>query len=237
MELKPHTVEAFERYTAATEARIEEQTHSSEFLWVDRSPERLRRVRQGELIAEPWSGKPDTEVPDGTIHDWIGAVFVPGAALERTVAFAQDYNNHRNTFKPEVQDSRILSRRGNEFRVYLRLQRKQILTVVLNTEHNVSYFPLEGGRCYSLSRSARIAEVENAGSSGERELPIGQDHGFLWRLNSYWRFQERDGGVYVECEALSLTRNVPLGLGWIVNPIVRTLPKESLENTLRRMRG
>jgi hypothetical protein len=67
---------------------------------------------------------------------------------------------------------------------------------------------------------------------GGRELPPGQDHGFLWRLNSYWRFEERDGGVYVECEAISLTRNVPLGLGWLVNPIIRSLPRESLANTL-----
>jgi hypothetical protein len=74
--------------------------------------------------------------------------------------------------------------------------------------------------------------VEDPGKPSEKQLPQGEDHGFMWRLYSYWRFQERDGGVYVECEAVSLTRNVPAGLGWLIEPIVRHLPKESLESTL-----
>jgi hypothetical protein len=101
------------------------------------------------------------------------------------------------------------------------------IAVVLNTNHDVRYFPLGSARCYSQSHSSRIAEVDNPGEPDEREMQPGQDHGFLWRLNSYWRFEERDGGVYVECEAISLTRSVPAGRGWLVNPIVRTLPRES----------
>jgi hypothetical protein len=100
----------------------------------------------------------------------------------------------------------------------------------------VRYFPLDAARCYSQSHSTRIAEVDDPGDADEREMRPGVDHGFLWRLNSYWRFEERDGGVYVECEAVSLTRGVPAGLGWLVNPIVRTLPRESLETSLTTLR-
>ena len=78
--------------------------------------------------------------------------------------------------------------------------------------------------------------MERAGKSDELELPAGTGQGFLWKLTTYWRFVERDGGTWVECEAISLTRDVPMGLGWIVEPIIRNLPRESLANTLFAMR-
>jgi hypothetical protein len=236
VELQPHTVEAFDRYIRLAETRLGRQAHSSGFLWVDGAPDRKMRVQRGEAVAEPWAGTGDTDVPDGSIHDWTGAVFIPGATLEKTLALVQDYDSHKAIYKPEVQDSKLVNRSGDEFQVYLRLLKKQVIAVVLNTNHDVRYFPLDAARCYSQSHSTRIAEVDNPGEPDEREMQPGQDHGFLWRLNSYWRFEERDGGVYVECEAISLTRSVPVGLGWLVNPIVRTLPRESLQNSLRTLR-
>jgi hypothetical protein len=85
---------------------------------------------------------------------------------------------------------------------------------------------------YSISRSTRIAEVKNPKKSYEVEAPVGDDAGFLWRLNAYWRFEEADGGVYAECESISLSRDTPLGLGWALNGFVQKLPKESMLNTL-----
>jgi hypothetical protein len=228
-ELKPATVLAFDSYIQSAESRIDRQMHSAGgFLWVDQSSGRAGRVRAGAVLSEPWAGKPEQNVPDGLIHDWIGAVFIPGATLDGTLAFVQDYNNHKNVYKPEVLDSKLLSRQGGEFRVYLRLLKKKIITVTLDTYYDVRYVYLDPKRCYSRSRSTRIAEL-----TGARELPVGRDHGFLWRLYSYWRFEERDGGVYMECEAISLTRNVPRTLGWLIEPIIRDLPRESLASTLR----
>lgn len=176
------------------------------------------------------------EVPDGLIHDWVGAVFIPGTTLEKTLALVQDYDSHKNIYA-EVIDSKLLHRDGNEFKVYLRLRKKKVLTVVMNTEHDVRYYPVDPTRWRSRSYSTRIAEVANPGEPNEHELPPGTGQGFLWRLYSYWRFQERDGGVYVECEAISLTRDVPTGLGWLVVPIIRNLPRESLVNTLGATRA
>jgi hypothetical protein len=237
VELQPHTVEAFDHYVREAEGRLDTQAHSQRFLWVDESRDRKTRVQRGEAIAEPSAGTGDAAIPDGSIHDWIGAVFVPGTTLAKTLALLQDYDSHKNIYKPEVQDSKLIKRSGNDFQVYLRLLKRQVITVVLNTNHDVRYFPLDAMRSYSQSRSTRIAEVDNPGDADEREMQPGQDHGFLWRLNSYWRFEQRDGGVYVECEAISLTRSVPAGLGWLVNPIVRTLPRESLEKSLRTLRS
>lgn len=237
-ELKKETVQAFERYIRATEARLDESLHGAKpFLWTDESPERRQQVRQGLVPTQAHAGRAQVHVPDGLIHDWISAVFIPGVTLQQTLALVQDYNNHHTIYKPEVVASKTLSRNGNDFKIYLRLLKKKVLTVVLNTEHDVRYFPLDAARCHSRSYSTRIAEVSGADKPGERESPPGNDHGFLWRLYSYWRFQQRDGGVYVECEAISLTRDVPAAFFWLIEPIIRSLPRESLANTLRATRA
>jgi len=234
VDLKPETVEAFERYVGQTEQRVNSR---KTFLWADESRDRARRVRQGAIVVQPAGAKAETAVPHGLVHDWVGAVFIPGATLERTIALVQDYDRHKQYYKPEVVDSRILSHNGNDFRIYLRLLKKKVITVVLNTEHDVHYVAVDSTRWSSVSQTTKIAEVENAGKSGEHELPPGTGEGFLWKLDTFWRFEERDGGTWVECQALSLTRDVPTGLGWVIQPIVRSLPRESLENTLRATRA
>lgn len=231
-ELKPQTLEAFDRYIRQTEQRLDARTI---FLWSDESPDRARRVRQGQVAVEPFGPRPETSVPDGLVHDWVGSVFIPGVTLEKTLAVIQDYD-HKEAYRPEVMSSRLLSRNGNDFRVYMRLLKKKVITVVLDTEHDVHYFQVGPGKWRSISRTTKIAEVEKAGKPDEHTLAPGTGQGFLWRLTTFWRFEERDGGTWVECEAVSLTRDVPTGLGWLIKPIVRDLPKESLENTLLETR-
>jgi len=234
-ELKPVTTEAFEQYARQTEARLDAAKGA---LWADESAERARRVRGGEIVVQPVNAKPDWSVKGGgLLHDWVGTAFIPGATVEQVLALVQDYDRHKNVYKPEVVESRVVSREDQHFRIFLRLLKKKVITVQLNTEHDVRYSQLAPKRWRSISRSTRIAEVDNPGKPGEREKPPGAGEGFLWRLNSYWRFEERDGGTFVECQAVSLTRDVPMGLGWIIEPIIRNLPKESLENTLRSTRA
>ena len=126
---------------------------------------------------------------------------------------------------------------GNDFKIYYRLRKKKVITVTLNTYHDVHYFPVDSRRWYSRSYSTRIAEVANADTPNEREKPVGHDGGFLWRINSYWKFEEKDGGVYIECESISLTRDIPTGLGWLIKPFVTSIPKESLEMTMGSTRA
>jgi hypothetical protein len=118
----------------------------------------------------------------------------------------------------------------------MRLLKKKVITVVLDTDHDVHYYPLDSTREHSRSYATRISEVENPGRNDEHVLEPGEGHGFLWRLNSYWRFQERDGGVYIECQAVSLSRGIPTGLGWMIEPIIKSLPRESLASTLLETR-
>ncbi len=236
-DLKPATLDDFNRYIKATEARIAEQTSGKRsFLWVDESPQRLAQVKQGQTVVQFYSGRGPLEVRDGLIHDWIGAVFVPGCALDRALALLRGYDYHYKIYGPEVMASKVLEQDQDHYRIYLRLLKKKVITVVLNTEHDVQYFRLNGTRSHSRSYSTKIAEVSDPGQPRERELPPDTGHGFLWRLYSYWRLEERDGGVYLECQAISLTRDIPTGLGWLIEPIIRDLPKDSLIKTLEATR-
>ena len=227
-DLKPATVAAFDHYIQRTDQRL---TARGSFLWADESAERRNHVRGGQVVVEPAQSQAITEVTGGLIHDWVGSVFVPGVSLAATIEHVKDYD-HARTHHADVLESHIISHNGNEYLVFMRLIKKKVITVVLDTEHEIHYYPIDASHCRSESRTVKIAEVENPGKRGEHELPAGTGHGFLWKLNTFWRFQERDGGTWIECEAISLTRDIPTGLGWLIEPIIRSLPQESLANTL-----
>jgi hypothetical protein len=230
------TVEAFERYVARTESRLAGGRGENDFLAAS-TPERRSRLRRGAVLCEPRNRRGDVRVAAGLIHDWVGAVYIPRATVEQVLALVRDYDRHRNTYSPEVVESRILSHQGDDFSVYMRLLKRKGITVVLDTEHEIHYERISNRFWESRSRSTRIVEIARAGRPYEHPVASGKDHGFLWRLNSYWRFREEDGGTYVECEAVSLSRTVPAGLAWLIEPIVRRLPMETLSNTLKQTRA
>jgi len=241
-ELKPPTVAAFNRYVQATEQRMKDDP---QFLWVDGLPASQQRavleaLRRGELVIDRLttrqSGK-EIDIPDGMVHHWIGVVFVPGATVDKTLSLLQDYDHHAQIYAPAVAASKLLSRDGNNFRVYLQFLMKKVITVVVNTENDARFTRDAPNRASSRIYSTRIAEVDAPGTPSEREKPVGNDGGYLWRLYSYWRVLERDGGTYVQCESISLTRDIPLGFAWLVRPFVTSIPRESLEFTLTTTRN
>ncbi len=247
VDLEPKTVEAFDHYIQASAARIDiEARGPGSFLYVEGLPEpkrsaALSSLHKGEIYIEHVESRDASgaviEAPDGLIHDWIGAVFIPGADLPQVLHVVQDYDHHQDIYKPEVVRSRLIRHQGNDYQIFYRLRKQKVITVTLDTNHDVQYVPIDATRCRSRSVATRIAEVVDAGQPGEHEKSIGHDGGFLWRMNSYWRFEERDGGVYVEVESISLTRDVPTGLGWLIRPFVTSIPRESLLMTLGSTRS
>ena len=116
---------------------------------------------------------------------------------------------------------------------WMRVRQKHVITVVMDTTYDITFGQLDVHHGYSRSESTSIAEIEAAGTTAERALSASEDHGFLWRLNTYWSYAERDGGLYLQIEAISLIRSIPRGVGWAVEPYVKSIPRESLEFTLR----
>lgn len=244
-ELKPATIEAFDHYLALTDARNDaELKRGIGLLWVDGLSETERAqayadLKRGEVKVQRLETRDNgatIRCPGGMIHHWVGLVFVPDVKLEDVLGVLEDYGQHQVYYAPDVERSRIESREGDHFGVFLRFRRHKVITVVLNTEHDVRYFRDSAARAHSRSSAVRIAEVENPGKADEREKTPGDDDGLLWRMETWWRMIESDNGVYVQSEVVSLTRDIPAGLAWLIGPFVTGIPKESLTFTLEATR-
>ena len=244
-DLKPDTIAVFNEYVKLTEARNEKELlRGTNLLWIDGLPEGERAsaygaLKRGEVKMQKLETLENGEkirCPRGMIHHWVGVAFVPGAKLQDVLGVLQDYDHQAQVYAPDVERSKIESHDGDHFVVFLRFRRHKVITVVLNTRHDVRYFRDSETREHSRSSAVRIAEVENAGKNDEREKPPGDDGGFLWRMETWWRMEERDGGVYVQSEVVSLTRDIPTGLGWLIGPFVTSIPKETLTFTLQATR-
>jgi hypothetical protein len=243
--LEPQTLKAYDSYVQLTEKRIAGELNSnSGFLVTDFTPAAQRAkarsvLKTGQVYIEKMvthgaNGK-EIDVPNGLIHHWLGSVFIPNIQLQSLLQRIQDYDHHSEYFT-EVQQSKLISRNADTFRIFLRLERKKVVTVHYNSEHTVIYRKHAPDRVSSRSFSTKIAEIDDAGTATEKEKPVGDDSGFFWRLNSYWRFKAQDGGVVVECESISLSRSIPFGLSWLIGGFVESVPRESLESTLVAVR-
>jgi hypothetical protein len=239
--LNPEAAAAFDRYVSLTEQRIDaELARGQPFLWIDALPQGKRAemqhgLRQGGLVIERLEtrdGSQSIRTPGALIHHWLGIVFVPGVGLNSAVSLMQDYDRHSQIFAPSIARSKTLEHASSHFRVALRFYMKKVIGVTLDTENEADFFLPAPDRAYSRIRSTRVTEIANAGTPGERPKPAGQEAGFMWRLNTYWRFLQQADGTYIQCESVTLSRDLPFALSWILKPFVTEVPRESLTVTL-----
>lgn len=245
VELRPATNAAYDRYVALTDQRNNQELQSGRhLLWIDSLGESDRakdyvELKQGQVKMsklETLDNGAEIAVPDGMVHHWVGLAFIPGAHVDDVLGILEDYNRQSIYYAPDVVESRIESRDGDHFRVFLRFRRHKVVTVVLDTEHDVRYFRDSPTQAHSRSSTVRISQVDNPGKKDEHDRPPGNDDGFLWRMDTWWRVVERDGGVYVQSEVASLTRDIPTGVAWLVRPFVTSIPEESLAFTMEATR-
>src|SRR4051812_8738768 len=244
--LRPEAAAAFDQYVKLTEERLDgELAHGRLFLWIDslsdsRRAEMQRGLSDGGIIIERMDtrdrGK-SIDVPDAMIHHWLAIIFVPGVPVNNAVALMEDYDKHARVFAPNIVASKLLDRKDNHFHVALRFYVKKVIGVTLDTENMAEFFRPAPDRAYSRIHSIKVTEIANAGTPQQSEKPPGQENGFMYRLNTYWRFLERDGGTYIQCESLTLSRDVPFALSWIIKPFISQVPKESLTFTLERAKA
>jgi hypothetical protein len=211
-DLKHETAAAFEHYVKLTEEVMQARSTQGSFLWLDQHPKEKDLVWLGQSFLMPQEtldhGK-KIDVPDGSIQHWLGAIYLDTATVERARDVLLDYANYKNFLKQQVIESRLEKRDGDHFDAFLRLQKKRFTRVVLNMELSTNYTAPDGQRASIVSRSTRIGEVPHSGknSSEDKELLPGEQNGYLWRMNLYWRLQQANVGVYAELEMISLSRS------------------------------
>lgn len=242
---KPQTMAAFAAYVRSTDARNDSELQAGRnFLWIDALPEAARQrayqsLGAGEAQIERRNTLADGReipCPGGMIHHWEGLIFIPRAHLDEVLKILQDYDHHSVYYAPDVTRSQLEAHDGDHFRAFLRFRRQKVITVVLNTEHDIHYFRDQAQRAHSRSSATHIAEVANAGQPDEREKPRDDDNGFLWGMETWWRLEEKEGGVYVQSEVVSVTRDIPAGLGWMIGSFITSIPKDTLGFTLAATR-
>ena len=229
---------AFNSYVQRVEAQAAARHGSAEGFLV---PVDLARLRGGELIVEQLTTGAGTELPGALLHDWRGAAFIPGGKAADFERLMRDFNAYPKVYAPQVLSAHILEHDGDHFQATMRVRQKHVLTVVMDTAYDITFgrpdsAHFDAQRGFSTSRSTQIAEIDAPGTAHERALNPGEEHGFLWRMNTYWSYEERDGGLYIEIESVSLSRSIPVGLGWAIGPFIESVPRDSLEFTLRATR-
>lgn len=235
--LSPKALAAWKVYVDATEQRIEREETNPDA--ATPSGEQWRTLRAGGVLLSPLmtrqkDGSP-VDVPDGSVHHWVGRVFLPGVDLQTLLTELQAPTSPR--WRPaEVRSMSVKPDGSGGLRVFMRVERDSLVDVTYDIEHLVRYTRHAGGHATSRSVSRHVVQIDDAGSAAERRLPEGDDLGFLWRLNAYWRYVPVPGGVLVVCESIALSRGVPSVLRPLVAPIIDRVSRESLADTLRALR-
>ncbi len=244
--VRPAAVAAFDRYVRLTEARMAAEVGGrAPFLWVDRlagarRSEMRSRLAAGEILSAPLETRDagrEIDAPGALIHHWVGAVLLRGVTLARTAALVQSYDRYSELLAPMVVNSSVLSASPREYRVRLRTTMTKVITVVIDADYLIVYQPVGAGRLYSSSVASNFYEVSSAGDPTETRVAADLGRGYLWRLNTYCSFEQSVQGTIEQCESISLTRDVPFGLGWLIGPMVTGIPRDTLAFTLGRVRS
>jgi hypothetical protein len=229
-EPKPAAVSAFNGYVAEIEDRLDKQHKSATEFLVNEDSARLSR---GEQIVEKVTPSIGTDLPGAMLHHWRGTAFAPGATAADFERIMQNFDAYPQVYEPEVSQATIMTHQDDQFQVQMRTRQKHVITVVMDMNLDVVFGRLDAQHGYSQSRSTQISEIAAPDTPKEHALGPEENHGFLWRLNTYWSYEERDDGLYMQIETVSLSRSIPEGLAWAIKPFVESVPRESLEFTLR----
>ena len=236
-DLDVQTLAAWNKYvdsiSVATSQRV---AGASPFLWIDEAPGRRAQVRRGEILAEPVHKDNPQKATHGLIHDWVGAVFIPNTTIKHVYATLNDYGNYPEVY-PAVVDAKLIEDLGSErsFSMEL-LEKAPFVTAAIESEFVSHTVRIDDSHWYTILSSTRIQQIEDYGHAKEHMLPADHGTGYVWRLYAIQRFEERDGGVYAECEVIVLSRDVPFRLEWLVKPILEHLPKSAMETVLLKTR-
>ncbi len=238
-ELKPDAVSAWDAYIQAASSRMAERAGHGTFLWLDELAGGSVRARNGEIVIAPVGQHNPHSVPHGLIHDWVGAAFIPNVTLREVLPVVRDYSRYKDFYQPTVLDSKTIDAKpepGNQkdhFAITM-LNKALFLKTALETECDSTFHQIDEKRWYSVAQTTRVQQIDRYGQADQRRLPVDQGSGYIWRLHSFTRYQERDGGVYMELEVMALSRDIPLTVRLVAEPIVRRVSRNSLLISLRQ---
>jgi hypothetical protein len=234
--LKPETVAAWDDYIQSVSVTLQDRVRpGGRFLWTYEDPERIAKVRRGEIVVAPAPGPSPRKVRGGLIHHWIAAAFLPGVKLDDVLEVTEDYDRYQEFYRPSVIASKTIAREDSKDYFSMQLMNQAFfLKTTLDADYQATNVRVDDRHFYSVSRSTRVQEIDDYGRPGEHRMPEGQGGGYVWRLFSIGRLDQRDGGVYIELEAIALSRDIPAALHFVVDPIVRSVSRRALMTSVQQ---
>lgn len=236
--LKPETVTAWEHYIAAVDASAKTAvTNEGSFLWIDKEPSRLADVKHGKVVVSQIRRGNGPAIPNGLIHDWLGALFVPDASIAGVFAVTRNYEKYPAWYGPTITRGSLRERSGNtdHFTIHY-VRRVLFVTAVMDADYDTQYVEVNANRWYSIGRSTRMQEMDQDDRPGQKKTATNDGSGYLWRAYTLTRYEQRDNGVYIEQESIGLSRPIPSSLRWMVEPVVKRLAKDLLATSLEQTR-
>ncbi len=220
----------------AAEANLSRRTQpNATFLWALEDPSRAAQIRNGGIAVAPVLDRKPKKAPGGLIHHWTGAAFLPNVKLDELLELTRNYDRYKELYAPSVVESKALTREANTDRFSLRLLNKALfLKKALDADFVTENVRVNDSRWYSIARTTRVQEIEGYAEPGQRSIPEGQGSGYIWKMCSFTRLEQRDGGVYVEMETMALSRDIPGAIAIVANPIVRRVSRNSLFTSLKQ---
>jgi hypothetical protein len=236
--LQPKTTEEFSVYAKKVEQQLQLRWEGRQpFLALNETPPDRAKVLHGELLIRPGSKANPVSISRGLVHDWLGDVFIPNVTMSKVLAIMQNFDRHREIY-PEIIQSKLLRRNGDDLTGYWRLrQQSPLVPVALDVIQDAHYQQIGQGKWICRAYANDISEVDFPGTRHEKKFPPDEGDGFLWRLYAYWSLEATEGGVLAESRSLSLSRDIPFTLTWAIKPLLQNVPRESLESTLRNTRS
>jgi hypothetical protein len=235
-ELKQNTLQAWDDYVRYVNTSVDERNAGSRpFLWVDESPEAQQRVRSGELVV---TNRDPRKVPQGLIHDWRGDMFVPNVSLDQVMGVLDSYDRYSEVYKPLIRKTSVIGRDGDTVKLnVLAVQKAFGVTAAVETEEDVQTMKPASDRVCIRADSVRIDEIADYDRPDEHVFSEARRPGFVWRALIVERLEQRDGGVYVELETISLSRGIPIEVRWLIKPLTDDLPRKMMTDLLDQTRA
>jgi len=234
-EPKQETLRAWDEYIRIVHLHVAKSAAGADqFLWIDESQDMARRVQRNEVVVANHDPK---EVPQGLIHDWVGAVFVPNVTLDRAMSVVENYDRYNEFYKPLFSKCKILARDGDQVKLnVVATQRAFSVTAAVQTEDQVQVVRLGPKKAYITSDAVRVQEIADYGQPTEHPFPENRRPGYVWREVTVQRLEARDGGVYIEWEMIVLSRGIPVAFRWLIKPLTDELPRKMMLDLLDETR-
>lgn len=231
-ELRQESLTAWNTYVEQAIGRHQESLRVQDGLWAD-EPTKSRPANAAIPSISPVGVRSPRPIRAGLIHHWRGEVFLPDATINDVLSVLRNYDRYQEVYAPHVIDSTSRGSNGltDSFSIAMKNASVFAKTAIL-ADFNASYVKIDDRHWASVSQADHVQEVSGHGTPEERRLPEGTGTGLIWRMASLSRFEERDGGVYIEVEALALSRDIPSYLSLVVNPMVRRISRSSVGTSL-----